>query len=217
MKEITGLFINDLIKRYSNLASQQECLFHVLDLLITSFQKGGKLLLFGNGGSAADVEHICGELMKGFRLPRPIPENDDELIRRAGFPDADHLISGLQSGLPVIPLTSHPALITAIINDLDSKMIFAQQVYVLGKPGDVALGISTSGNSPNVINALRIGKVFGLNTIGLCGSKSCQMDEICDCVIHVPEVETYKIQELHLPIYHALCLAIEYEFFGNNG
>jgi D-sedoheptulose 7-phosphate isomerase len=186
----------------------------MLELLITAFQNGGKLLLCGNGGSAADVEHITGELMKGFMLPRPIPEAQAVLIRSAEFPDAGQLASGLQQGLPVIPLTSHPALTTAILNDLNPMMLFAHQVYVLGRSGDMAMGLSTSGNSTNVINALKIAKALGLYTGGLCGAKSCKMDEVCDCVIHVPETEAYKVQELHLPIYHTLCLGIETEFFG---
>ncbi|NHN34225.1 D-sedoheptulose-7-phosphate isomerase [Paenibacillus agricola] len=182
-------------------------------LLKQTYRGGGKLLLCGNGGSASDSEHIVGELMKGFRSKRVLSEAAESAFL-AQFPeDGDFLAAHLQGALPAISLVSHSALITAFANDVSAEMIFAQQVYGYGKPGDTLLGLSTSGNSANVKRAMQVAKVQGLHTIGLTGRHGGQMSELCDVTIRVPWDLTPDIQERHLPIYHALCIMLEEEFF----
>jgi D-sedoheptulose 7-phosphate isomerase len=175
---------------------------------------GGKVLTCGNGGSASDSEHIAAELMKSFILPRPIPAGEIQKLKDSGIAGAAELAPKLQRAVATVALTSNAAIMTAIANDTDAQMIFAQQLYALGRAGDVLIGLSTSGNSGNVVNALKLARVFGLKTIGFTGSKSAAMDALCDVLFKVPETETYKIQECHFPIYHTLCLAIEEEMFG---
>ena len=171
---------------------------------------GGKVLVCGNGGSAADAEHIVGELVKQFKLPRAISPEHAQLLA----PMDAALSQKLQRGVAAISLVSQSALTSAIANDTDATMIFAQQVYVYGKPGDVVWGISTSGNSKNVVRALEVAKTFGMTTIGFNGANSADMDALCDILLKAPETETYKIQELHLPLYHAICMTVESELFG---
>lgn len=183
-----------------------------LEILLGGYRMGNKLLVCGNGGSAADSEHIVGELMKGFRLRRPLPDK----IRR-GLDEqyqSDHLADQLQEALPAIALTAHTAFATAFNNDVCLETVFAQQVLGYGKKGDILFGISTSGNSVNVANAVKVAKVMEIKTIGLTGACGGLLRELCDVTIAVPENETYKIQELHLPVYHALCAAVENERFG---
>ncbi|MCU6794373.1 MULTISPECIES: SIS domain-containing protein [Paenibacillus] len=183
------------------------------ELLKQTFHGGGKLLLCGNGGSASDSEHIVGELMKGFRSKRYLSDEARSSFLKE-FPDAgDFLADHLQGALPAISLVSHSALITAYANDVSAEMIFAQQVYGYGKRGDTLLGLSTSGNSANVARAIQVAKVQGLHTIGLTGNQGGQMAELCDVTIRVPWELTPDIQERHLPIYHALCIMLEEEFF----
>jgi D-sedoheptulose 7-phosphate isomerase len=183
-------------------------------LLQSMYQQGGKLLICGNGGSAADSEHIVGELMKAFNLPRPLPVSvRDKFI--AAFPnDGAALASKLQGALPAISLVSHTSLFTAFANDVASDMVFAQQVYGYGKAGDALLGISTSGTSKNVIYALQVARTLGLRTIGLTGHNGGKMPDLCDVTICVPYESTPDIQERHLPVYHALCLMLEEAFFS---
>lgn len=214
MKPAARAHLDELLRRYPALSTQEAPLAAAAEMLIACYRAGGKILTCGNGGSAADAEHIVGELMKGFCLKRPLPESAVAKLKQSGFADAEQLARNLQQGLPAISLAGHAALSTAVLNDNDPHMTFAQQVYALGRPGDVLVGLSTSGNSKNVINAFKVAKAFGLKNIGLCGTKNCHMDEVCECVIHAPESETYKVQELHLPVYHALCLAIEAEMYG---
>lgn len=164
----------------------------------------------GNGGSASDAEHIVGELVKQFKLPRRISSDDAERLSTFNSSFAQKL----QRGVRAYSLVSQTSLLTAVANDTDADFIFAQQVYVYGKPGDVILGISTSGNSKNVVNALQVGKAFGLVTIGLTGASACSMDACCDIILKAPATETFEIQELHLPIYHAICMMVEEELFG---
>jgi D-sedoheptulose 7-phosphate isomerase len=178
---------------------------------------GGKVLVCGNGGSAADSEHIVGELAKGFVLRRAIPADDAARIQRV-MPGnetlATELAGKLQSGVAAISLAGHPALASAVDNDTGREMIFAQQVYVYGRPGDILLALSTSGGSGNILRALSVARAFGVQTIGLTGSRAGAMDALCDIVIKTPGTETHKIQELHLPIYHTICLLVEQELFG---
>lgn len=183
------------------------------EIIKNCYRGGGKLLICGNGGSAADCEHIVGELMKGFLLKRPVP--DDFRSRLAGVDreSAAYIADNLQGALPAISLVSHTALATAFANDQAPDLIFAQQVYGYGKPGDVLLGISTSGNSANVLHALRVARSLGMRTVGMTGRTGGRMKPLCDAAICVPFDRTPDIQERHLPIYHALCIMIEEEFF----
>ena len=171
-----------------------------------SYAQGGKLLLCGNGGSAADADHISGELLKGFQSKRPLSDTDQTLIG----PD---LAPHLQQALPAIPLTSFNALATAYTNDVNAEYIYAQLVLGLGRAGDCLLGISTSGNAKNVGHALRVARAKGVTTLGLSGESGGAMRDLCDVIVRVPSTETFRIQEFHLPIYHALCLMLEDHFF----
>lgn len=203
-----------LLAHYPNLAECADAIRTAFGAMKISFQSGGKLLLCGNGGSAADCEHIAGELMKGFLLKRPLPDDKKQAFLSQGE-DGRLLAMNLQSALPCIPLTGATALTTAFANDVDPKLVFAQQVYGYGRPGDVLLAISTSGNAQNVAYAVRTAKAIGMTTIGLTGSGGGMLYELCDHTIRVPEKETYRIQEYHLPVYHALCAMLEAEFFGD--
>ncbi|MHA6484888.1 D-sedoheptulose-7-phosphate isomerase [Paenibacillus sp. strain BS8-2] len=204
-----------LTVQYPELTSCQADIHQAVELLISAYQNGGKLLLCGNGGSAADCEHIVGELMKGFLYRREIPgEKRDALL--AAFPDEGaYLAQHLQGALPAISLVSHSALISAYANDVDADMIFAQQVYGYGQPGDVLLVLSTSGNSRNAIRAMQVARTFGLGTIALTGRTGGELLDLADVTIRVPYDNTIDIQERHLPIYHAICTLLEEAFFAN--
>ncbi|SFS65732.1 SIS domain-containing protein [Paenibacillus sp. BC26] len=183
-------------------------------LLIGSFRNGGKLLVCGNGGSASDSEHIVGELMKGFMSKRPIPSEFRTTLNEL-FPDEGlYIADRLQGTLPAISLVSHTAFMTAFANDVSAETVFAQQVYGYGNKGDVLIGLSTSGNSPNVVRAVQVAKALGMHTIGMTGSDGGRLKSLCDVSIRVPYERTLDIQERHLPVYHAICLAIEEVFFG---
>lgn len=185
------------------------------EAIIKAFETGGKLLLCGNGGSCADCEHIVGELMKGFMRKRELPEEKKlEMIKNADFIDREWLCQ-LQGGLPAISLPSAAALNTAFCNDVNPELIYAQQLMGLGKSGDVLLCISTSGNSKNVCAAATVGRALGITVIGLTGKSGGRLKEIADICICVPETETYKVQELHLPVYHYICAEAEKYFFDD--
>jgi len=181
--------------------------------LKTTYQNGGKVLVCGNGGSAADSEHIVGELMKGFMQQRKLPEAARAKIKAVTGKYGDYICDNLQGALPAISLVSQSAIISAFANDVAADMVFAQQVYGYGKPGDCLIGLSTSGNAKNVVYAMHTAKALGLATIGLTGSGGGLLKGICDITICAPSHSTPKIQEYHLPIYHALCMMIEAEFF----
>lgn len=200
--------LSDLLCDYPVLEAAQDDIVAAYGQLRRCFDSGGKLLLCGNGGSAADCEHIVGELMKSFRRPRPVPKTF------AGHPALCGEGALLQQALPAISLCGHPSLTTAYANDVDPAMVFAQQVYGYGRRGDILLGISTSGNAANICHALRVARAAGLATIGLTGQSGGEMKPLCDICICVPETETYRVQQLHLPVYHALCAMLETAFFG---
>ena len=181
--------------------------------LSNSYDAGGKLLICGNGGSAADCEHIVGELMKGFCLPRSLSSADRNRLTETCGDDAKFLGEKLQYGLPALSLVSHSSLITAIANDLDGDMIFAQQVWGIGKAGDVLLTISTSGNSQNVLLAAKVARAKEITVIGLTGGSGGQLATLCDVLINVQSNNVATIQELHLPIYHEICRSIEAHYF----
>jgi phosphoheptose isomerase len=205
--------MENLIRKYTELSECRSDILAAFDLLKDTYREEGKLLVCGNGGSASDSEHIVGELMKGFMSRRPLPASEREAFAALFPSDSDFLCDHLQGALPAISLVSHSALITAFANDVSAEMIFAQQVYGYGKSGDTVMGISTSGNSANVLRAMQVAKVKGLRTIGLTGRSGGKMKDICDVTIRVPWDSTPDIQERHLPIYHALCIMIEEEFF----
>ena len=203
-----------LIERYPRLVVCQEDIKRAYEILETAYQKGGKLLVCGNGGSASDAEHIVGELMKEFKLKRKVYGNHAATLKEIDPELGQVLADNLQGALPAISLTGHSSLQTAFMNDVVPELVFAQQVNGYGKEGDVFLGISTSGNSKNVLYAAVNAKAKGLKVIGLTGSKENKLMKYSDVCIRVPETETYKIQELHLPVYHCLCLMLEEKFFG---
>lgn len=199
--------IDVLIERYPALSVCREQIETVVSAFVEMHKNGGALLLCGNGGSAADCEHISGELLKGFLLKRPL--NDTEKL---GI--SSEISEKLQGGIKAIPLTSLSALGTAFSNDVDADLVYAQLVSVFGGENDVFLGISTSGNAKNVCAAADVARARGLKTFGLTGVSGGRLADICDCTIKVPECETFKIQELHLPVYHAICAQVEEIVFG---
>ena len=206
--------IDLLIERYPSLESAKNDIVAAYLLLEESYENGGKLLVAGNGGSAADAEHIVGELMKGFKLSRK-PETDfAERLVAENQELGSVLAENLQGALPAIALDGHPALSTAYMNDCEPLLCFAQQVNGYGKSGDVFLGISTSGNSKNVLFAATTAHAKGMKVIGLTGAKDSKLKDMSDVCIKAPQTETYMIQELHLPIYHCLCLMLEDRFFA---
>ena len=203
-----------LFKRYPVLQACEKELSAALDLLVTAYQGGNKLLVCGNGGSAADSEHIVAELMKGFLKRRPISSAHAAQLEAADKTDGKAIAQRLQGALAAISLAAPVSLTSAIANDIDFEMIFAQQVYGLGRPGDVLLGISTSGNSKNVSNAVIVAKALGLGTIVLTGRSGGTLAPLADVSIKVPADEIAEIQELHLPVYHWLSTELEETFFA---
>ena len=206
--------VDELIERYPILEPGRKDITEAFHILLNCFRGQGKLLIAGNGGSAADAEHIVGELMKGFVLKREIDENLKDKLRNVDYDMGNKLSRKLQLSLPAIALCNHSSLNTAFSNDVDGQLCFAQQVLGYGKEGDVFLGISTSGNSANVLYAAIVAKAQGMKVIGLTGRGGGRLADMADVVVAVDEKETYKVQELHLPIYHCLCLMVESEMFG---
>jgi D-sedoheptulose 7-phosphate isomerase len=199
---------DELIARFPVLAVCRDDIRAAYELLVKCFSGGGRLYICGNGGSAADALHIAGELVKSFVRKRGL---DEDFRKRAG---SGELLDNLQGALPAYALTENIALATAFANDVSARYVFAQQVYAYAREGDCVLGISTSGNSGNVIHALEAAKGRAARTIGLTGKSGGEMKAVCDCCVCVPETEIYKIQELHLPVYHSICLMLEEYFFG---
>ncbi len=206
--------IDLLVERYPSLETAKEDIIEAYLLLEESYENGGKLLVAGNGGSAADAEHIVGELMKGFKMPRKPEADFAEKLVAENQELGSVLAENLQGALPAIALDGHPALSTAYMNDCEPLLCFAQQVNGYGKAGDVFLGISTSGNSKNVLYAATTAHAKGMKVIGLTGAKDSKLKNMSDVCIKAPQTETYMIQELHLPIYHCLCLMLEDKFFA---
>ena len=207
-------YIKLLLQRFPELVCCKETIQQAYVLLEDSFAKGGKLLICGNGGSAADAEHIVGELMKSFVLKRKL---DQDLCEKMCAVDEEMgavLAKKLQGALPAIALDGHSSLTTAYMNDCEPLLCFAQQVNGYGAAGDVLLAITTSGNSKNVLYAATVAKAKGMTVIGLTGEKESKLSAMADVCIRVPEQETYRVQELHLPMYHTLCLMLEQRFFG---
>lgn len=216
MNESVNNYIDLLTERYSVLGICKDDIIKAYNILEECYATGHKLLIAGNGGSCADSEHIVGELMKGFKLPRKCSSEFAEKLKRVDGLRGVELAEKLQCGLPAIALTGHQGLSTAYINDVQNGglLTYAQQVNGYGQEGDVFLGISTSGNSKNVMYATVVAKAKGMKVIGLTGKNGGELASVADVAIKVPETETYMIQELHLPVYHCLCLMLEERFFG---
>ena len=205
--------LEEMLQRYPVLECCREQIVKAAEILVESYGRDGKLLTAGNGGSAADAEHIVGEMMKTFRIQKTLPEGYAEALFATDPEMGSVLRSHLQGALPAIALDGHISLSTAYMNDCEPLLCFAQQVNGYGRPGDVLLGISTSGNSRNVLYAAVAARARGMKVIGLTGGRDNRLEKFSDVCIKVPETETYKVQELHLPVYHALCAAIEEELF----
>lgn len=201
-----------LVSERPALSGMESALQTAYETILSCFQNDGKLLLCGNGGSACDSEHIAGELMKGFLLPRPLTTAEKTALAIAG--DDGKIAARLQRALPTIVLSGLPGMSTAFANDVDGDLTFAQQAFAYARPGDVLLGISTSGNAKNVCSAVIAVKARGAKTIGLTGEGGGRLASLCDVCLKVPERETYRVQELHLPVYHALCIALETTLFA---
>ncbi len=210
--------IAELYRRYPRLQATEESISKAFSLLKKSIGSGGKILLCGNGGSAADSEHMAGELLKSYLIKRGADGGfAGKLLELYGEEEGGRISKGLQKAFKVISLCGHPSFSTAYINDVDPLMVFAQQVYVYGEPGDVLVAFSTSGNAENVLNAMKVARAAGLKTILFTGAAGGKCAEFADCALMMPEKETYKVQELHLPVYHAICAMLEEHFFGEGG
>lgn len=205
--------LKELIERYPVLAACENDIKNTVDAMIACYERGNKILLCGNGGSCADCDHIVGELMKGFLKLRPISKTEKERMAAASPALDEEILSKLQCGLPAISLPSIAALNSAFCNDVDPELIYAQSLFALAKEGDLLIGLSTSGNAKNVFAAVKVAKALGVTVIGMTGAKGGKLYENADICIRVPENETFKIQELHLPVYHYLCAAVEEHFF----
>ncbi|MBQ6334423.1 MAG: SIS domain-containing protein [Erysipelotrichaceae bacterium] len=214
MKKIVKNELEELIARYPQLDVCKKDIEKAYLLLQKTYDHNGKLLIAGNGGSAADSEHIAGELMKRFKITRPINKQLANKLMAIDPERGERLVQNLEMPLRAVPLTSHIAITTAYMNDADATGVFAQQMLGFGDEGDVFLAISTSGNSENIISACVVAKALGIKIIGLTGQNESKLSKVSDICIKVPETETYKIQELHLPVYHALCLMLESNYYG---
>lgn len=205
--------LNELLSRYPQLETCKNDIETAVKSIIECFEKGGKLILCGNGGSCADCDHIVGELMKGFLKLRPLNDNKkSEMKKNCDLVD-DELLSKLQGSLPAISLPSITALNSAFCNDVDPELMYAQPLMSLANKNDILIGLSTSGNSKNVYGAVKVAKALGIKVIGLTGAKGGKLKGVSDVCITAPETETFKIQELHLPIYHYICAVVEEHFY----
>ena len=206
--------LQETLRRYKQLEPLEEVIQIAAETIVNTYKNGGKVLVCGNGGSCSDADHIVGELMKSFEGRRPLNAELQQKLTNLSPERGKMLAEKLQQGLPAISLTVHQSLITAIANDIHGDVIYAQQVVGWGNKGDILIGFSTSGNSKNVIDALIVARAKGLITIGLTGETGGKMKDWCDILINVPETRTAYVQELHLPVYHAICMMVEKEIFG---
>lgn len=210
MKEI----IDALCERFPDLAAQRSNILRAIDVFKATYATGGTLYVCGNGGSAADAEHIVGELLKGFLRKRPVSDSIRSELKRRFGDDGEWMANRLQCGLPAVSLTGHPSFSTAFGNDVSGEMTFAQHLFALGKRGDALLAISTSGNSQNVIRCLQMANVLEIESVAMTGVDGGRCAELANCAILAPAKETYRVQEFHLPIYHAICACLEELFHG---
>ena len=209
-------YIDSLIERYPVLAGVREDIVRAYFLLEECYERDGKLLVAGNGGSAADAEHIVGEVMKRFKLSRPVGDEYARKLEEVDGIRGKKLAQNLERGLMAIALVAHEALSTAYINDVDGLGVFAQQLFGYGRKGDVFLGISTSGNSKNVMNATVVARASEIKVIALTGESGGELAQVADVAVKVPATDAYLVQELHLPVYHCWCLMLEDRFFGKS-
>lgn len=207
-------FLDELTGRYPQLTDNLYAINEAAERLIRAYQNGNKVLVCGNGGSSSDSDHIAGELLKGFEQKRPLDNSMKDLLLSLSAERGAYLAEKLQAGLPAISLSAHTALVTAVSNDTDASLIYAQQVVGFGNPGDILIGISTSGNAQNVLDAAITARAKGMTVIGMTGESGGKLKSLCHILINVPERRTSFVQELHLPVYHTLCLMIENHFFG---
>lgn len=208
-------YVDDLIGRYPALGGTRGAIVRGYQMMEDSYAQDGKLLVAGNGGSAADSGHIVSELMKSFKIPRPINAELRDRLMRVSETVGGRLTDNLECALTAISLAANEAFSTAFSNDVDAQSVFAQQLLGYGRAGDVFMAISTSGNSENILNAAVVAKAMDIQVIGLTGQDGGKLGQYADCMIKVPETETYKVQELHLPIYHTLCMMLEAHFFSD--
>lgn len=206
--------IDQLCESHPVLSTIRESVGTAASAIIGCYQAGGKLLACGNGGSSSDAGHIVGELMKSFELSRPLGNDIRQMLLDISPERGEYMAGKLEKGLPSIALAEHTSLTTAICNDIDPDLVFAQQVISYGKPGDILLALSTSGNSRNITDACIAARALKLTVVGITGRKGGKMNEYCDIIINVPEDMTARIQELHLPVIHAICRIVENHFFG---
>ena len=206
--------VNILIERYPELNVCRSDIEKAIDLLYNCYKSKGTILICGNGGSAADSEHISGELLKGFLMRRTPDENTVNKLGEAL--GSSEMAAKLQGGIPAIPLTSLTSVLSAFANDVDPELVFGQLVYAFARENDAVLGLSTSGNSKNVVAAANIARGLGIPAIAMTGEKGGKLYEVCDVTIRVPAIETYQVQEYHLPVYHAICAELEERIFGSN-
>ncbi len=211
---ISASVLKTLLERYPVLAACSGKIVEAYAMLRDSIRQGGTVFVCGNGGSHADADHIIGELSKGFLSRRVVPEEIVRQFTENLGEDASGLCSGLQMGIRAMLLSAHPALSSAYANDVDPLMCYAQQLFVAGRNGDVVIGLSTSGNAENIRNVFKVAGGLGVRRILFTGNRHGTCERYADCVIDVPESETYKIQELHLPVYHAVCMMLEEYFYG---
>lgn len=212
MKNEAKMILDELLERYPALEEVKQTVTQAFEIMAESYRNGGKLLLCGNGGSCADSDHIVGELMKCFRKKRPISQEEKDGLMAFGE-SGKHMAEALEGALPAISLCGHNALSTAFINDKDPFLVYAQQVEGYGVRGDVLMATSTSGNAKNCLYAAQLAKVKGLKVIAMTGARESALSAVADVTIRVPSTETFKIQEYHLPVYHALCAMLEQELF----
>lgn len=212
MKTTTQAIFDELFARYPALAVCRDDVGRAFDALLSAYRAGGKVLCCGNGGSASDCEHIVGELLKKFKKHRDISAGVAAALRAAG-PDGVRLAEKLEGSLPAVSLVSQTGILTAFANDVGWDEAYAQQLLGLAKPGDVLVALSTSGNSTNCVLAATLARALGVKTIGLTGAKGGRFKDVCDVCVCVPADETFKVQEFHLPVYHALCAMLEEELF----
>ena len=206
--------LTELFERYPALQAIEKDIVTAENMMLDTYYKGGKILACGNGGSCSDANHIVGELMKGFLLKRPMTAEIRAKFEDALGEEAADFAKKLQRGIPAIALDAANALFTAYANDVDADYVYAQLVFGYAKENDMLIGISTSGNSKNVVNAMKAAKALGIKTLGLTGARESKLSAIADCTIRVPETETFKVQEYHLPVYHYLCAIVEEKIFG---
>jgi phosphoheptose isomerase len=207
--------LNELCIKYPSLIPLKKTISDAADLIIKCYSDGGKVLACGNGGSSSDSDHIVGELMKSFESFRPLKQELVEKLKKLSPERGNYLADKLETGFAAISLSSQTSLITAICNDIDANLIFAQQIIAYGQSNDVLIAISTSGNSQNIIDACITAKALNIKIIGLTGSTGGRIKEYCDILINVPEKRTFMVQEIHLPVFHTLCLLVENNFFPN--